>query len=109
MKASYNVDVKSLKNNSSIWFDDAGVKNLSGTATLTAGETKEVTAAISEAGKIFQKISGSTLRELDANPDLASKIETFNNTIVRTGKRIGTLLNMLMIYLHGLIQDIQKN
>ena len=89
MKASYNVDVKSLKNNSSIWFDDAGVKNLSGTATLTAGETKEVTAAISEAGKIFQKISGSTLRELDANPDLASKIETFNNTIVRTGKRIG--------------------
>ena len=89
MKASYNVDVKSLKNNSSIWFDDAGVKNLSGTATLTAGETKEVTDAISEAGKIFQKISGSTLRELDANPDLASKIETFNNTIVRTGKRIG--------------------
>ena len=89
MKASYSIDIKSLRKSSSIWFDDAGVKNLSGTATLTAGETKEVTAAISEAGKIFQKISGSTLRELDANPDLASKIETFNNTIVRTGKRIG--------------------
>ena len=88
MKATYNVDMKSLKRNSSIWFDDAGVKNLSGTATLTAGETKEVTSAISEAGKIFQKISGSTLRELDANPDLARLIETFNNTIVRTGKRI---------------------
>ena len=88
MKAEFKVDVSRLKRNSRIWFDDAGVKDLSGTATLTAGETAQVTSAISKAGKIFQTISGNTLRELDANPDLASKIETFNNTIVRTGKRI---------------------
>ena len=89
MTAEYNVDISSLKRNSRIWFDDAVVKDLSGTATLTSGETNEVTAAISKAGKIFQKISGNTLRELDSNPDLARLIETFNNTIVRTGKRIG--------------------
>ena len=89
MKASYKVNVNSFKQKSSIWFDDASVKNLSGTADLTGNQTKEVNVALTAAGKIFQKISGSTLKELDNNPDLASKIETFNNTIVRKGERIG--------------------
>ncbi len=88
MKASYKVNVKAFKQTPTIWFDDASVKNLSGTADLTGNQTKEVNAALTKAGKIFQTISGSTLRELDNNPDLATKIETFNNTIVRKGERI---------------------
>jgi len=90
MTASYGVDVSSLKKKSSVWQKDAGLgfKNLSGTATLTKADTDEVTEQLSKAGKIFQKIKSTTLNELENNPELATKIETFNNTLVRKGERI---------------------
>ena len=40
------------------------------------------------AGSLFQKISGSTLRQLEANQQLAQLIEQFNNTYVRKGAQI---------------------
>ena len=90
MTASYGVDISSLKKKSSVWQKDAGLgfKNLSGTATLTKADTDEVTAQLSKAGKIFQKIKSTTLNELENNPELATKLETFNNTLVRKGERI---------------------
>jgi hypothetical protein len=44
---------------------------------------------LSDAGKIFNKISGSTLRELENNKDLATLIEQYNNTFVRNQTVIG--------------------
>jgi len=90
MTASYGVDISSLKKKSSVWQKDAGLgfKNLSGTATLTKADTDEVTAQLSKAGKIFQKIKSTTLNELENNPELATKLETFNNTLVRKRERI---------------------
>jgi hypothetical protein len=64
MKASYKVDVGSFKKSPSIFFDDAGLKDVSGTL-LSKDETDEVTAALSKAGKIFQKIAGTTLRQIE--------------------------------------------
>tara|TARA_R110002050_G_scaffold299087_2_gene463763 strand:+ start:285 stop:1520 length:1236 start_codon:yes stop_codon:yes gene_type:complete len=89
MKASFGVNLKSLKKKSSVWYQDADLKDLSGTATLTQSDTDEVTEQLSKAGKIFQKIKSTTLSELENNLDLAIKIETFNNTLVRKGQRIG--------------------
>lgn len=92
LKASYGVDVKSLKNKASVWSKDANlpVKDLSGVATLTKADTDEVTEQLSKAGKIFQKIKSTTLNELENNPTLAQKLETFNNTLVRKGERIAS-------------------
>src|SRR5210317_1953493 len=89
MTASYGVDVKSLKKKSSLWQISADLpRDMSGTATLTKVETDEVTEQLSKAGKIFQKIKSTTLNELENNPALATKLETFNNTLVRKGQRI---------------------
>ena len=88
MKASYNVNVNAFKRKKSVWFDNANVKDLTGTANFTGGQTDEVTAAISKAGTIFQQISGSTLRDLEDNTELAGFIETFNNSMVRKGQKI---------------------
>lgn len=90
MTASYGVDIRSLKSKSSVWSKDANlpVKDLTGVATLTKVDTDEVTEQLSKAGKIFQKIKSTTLKELENNPSLASKIETFNNTLVRKKERI---------------------
>jgi len=83
MKASYGVDISKFKNVSTVWSKSAEIRDLSGTATLTAADTKEVTQALSTAGRIFQKIAGSTLREIEKNQEFAKMIETFNNSKVR--------------------------
>jgi hypothetical protein len=85
LKASYGVDVSKLKRTSKVWSQDAMLRDVS-VATLTEKETKEVDAALSNAGKLFSKVAGSTLRQLEANPQLAQLIEQFNNTYVRKGE-----------------------
>jgi hypothetical protein len=58
-------------------------------ATLTKSETENINEYLSEIGKLFQRIAGSTLRELESKPELAKLIEQFNNTYVRKGQTIG--------------------
>jgi hypothetical protein len=88
MKASYGFDSGTLKKTSSVWFSDTYIRDLSGKATLTAKETEELTTILSKAGSLFQKISGSTLREIESDQSLAQTLETFNNTLVRRGETI---------------------
>jgi hypothetical protein len=83
MTANYGVDVSKFNKVDTIWAQDAELRDLSGNATLTKADTDEVTASLSQAGKIFQKIAGSTLKEIEANQDLAGMIETYNNSFLR--------------------------
>ena len=89
MKASYGVDVTKLKKTSAVWQQDAMLRDLTRVATLSDKETAAVNKHLSEAGKLFNKIKGSTLRELESNQKLAGQIETFNNSFVRTNTQIG--------------------
>jgi len=88
MKASYGVNVKALKKSSNVWSQDAMLRNLT-SATMTKRETEDVNETLAEIGRIFNQISGSTLRELEGNQTLAQHIETYNNTFVRKGEIIG--------------------
>jgi len=90
MKASYGVNLKSFKKKSTLWYQDAEYRDITGKASLSAVETAEVTEALSKAGKIFQKIASSTLKQIESNPQLAQQFETFNNTLVRKGERIAS-------------------
>jgi hypothetical protein len=87
MKASYGVDVSKFKRTTSVWSQDAMLRDLSN-ATMSEKETEEVNEYLSAAGKLFNQIAGSTLRELEGNPELARTIETYNNTYVRAGQII---------------------
>ena len=89
MKASYGVDVTKLKKTSAVWQQDAMLRDLTRVATLSEKETAAVNKHLSEAGKLFNQIKGSTLRELESNQKLAGQIETFNNSFVRTNTQIG--------------------
>ena len=58
-----------------------------GNATMNANETEEVYQHLYQtAGKLFNSIAGSTLRELEKNQILAQHIEQYNNTFVREGQ-----------------------
>lgn len=87
MKAKYGVDVSKFRSSKNVWSQDAMLRNVDG-ATMNEKETAEVTAHLSTAGRIFNQIAGSTLRELENNPELAQLIEQYNNTFVRAGQII---------------------
>ena len=87
MKASYGVNVSKLKKSSNVWSQDAMLRDMT-SFTMTKTDTEEVNELLSKAGKIFNQISGTTLRTLESNKALAQTIETYNNTFVRKGEVI---------------------
>ena len=87
MTASFGVDVSKLKKSKNVWSQDAMLRSVD--ATMTEKETEQVNEYLSKAGKLFNQISGTTLRTLEGNPALAQTIETFNNTYVRKGQTPG--------------------
>jgi len=88
MRASYGVDVSNLSRSSNVWSQDAILRDVT-QATMTKRETEDVQQILSQIGTLFNQISGSTLRQLEGNQELARTIETFNNTYVRKGSIIG--------------------
>ena len=89
MRAEFGKDiVGKIKKTSRVWQDDATLKDLSGTATLTREDSIELSKKLSDAGKIFQKISSSTLKEIEDNKELNLVINIYNNSMVRKGQRI---------------------
>jgi hypothetical protein len=102
MTASYGVDVSKFNKVDTIWAQDAELRDLSGNATLTKADTDEVTASLSAAGKIFQKIAGSTLKEIESNQELAKMIETYNNSFLRNKTEVTNTAK----HVTGLIQFV---
>jgi hypothetical protein len=101
MKASYGVDVNKFRNSSNVWSQDAMLRDLT-RYTMTKKDTDEVNAYLSDCGRIFNKIAGSTLRTLQANQELAGLIETHANSYVRLGqvppdpaKRVNALIRWI--------------
>ena len=87
LKASYGVDVSRFNTTRNVWSQDATLRDLT-KLTMSRKDTDEVTSYLSTAGQIFNQISGTTLRTLEKDPELAQLIEQFNNTYVRKGQII---------------------
>src|SRR6056300_362257 len=102
MRASYGVDVSQFKKSRHVWSQDAMLRDMT-KYTMTQEETDEVNGYLSQAGKIFNQISGSTLRTLEAHPELPGLIETYNNSFVRAG----TIIKDTEAHVAGLIRWIQ--
>jgi hypothetical protein len=102
MRASYGVDISKFKKSKNIWSQDAMLRDLTN-LTMTSQETEMVNEYLSEAGKIFNQIAGNTLRELEANRELAVLIETYNNTFVRAG----TIITDTAAHTNGLVRWIK--
>lgn len=85
LKASYGVDVSKFKKSKACWSQDAMLRDMT-KVTMSKKETNEVNKYLSECGKLFNQISGTTLRQLEANQQLAQLIEQFNNKYVRKGQ-----------------------
>jgi flagellar biosynthesis chaperone FliJ len=67
---------------------------------MTKTETDNLTAMLSKAGSIFRTVDAKILNELGTNADLNQKINTFINSKVRDGQRIGGVA--------AFVTDLQK-
>lgn len=101
MSASYGVNINAFKKSKNVWSQDAMLTDLT-KYTMSAAETEEVNGHLSEIGKIFNKISGTTLRQLEQHPELPQWIETYNNSFVRSG----TVISNTNAHVNGLIKWI---
>jgi hypothetical protein len=101
MSASYGVDISKFHKSANVWSQDAMLRDLTN-ATMSKQDTEIVNELLTQAGKLFNQISGSTLRELEANGELAQHIETFNNSFVR----VGTIVTDTRAHVNHLIKWI---
>ena len=85
MKAGYGVDVAKLNKSPNVWSQDAMLRDMTN-LTMSEKETNEVNKHLKNAGFLFNKIAGSTLKTLEANEILARHIETHANSFVRKGE-----------------------
>ena len=89
LKAVFGKDVvATLKQNPNVWMTGVDYHDVSGKATMTKEETAEVTAILSQAGKVFQKLDAATLNAIKDDEELLTKIKTFNNSKVRQQQQI---------------------
>lgn len=90
MSASFGQEIATnLKKVKTVWSVDAVFKDLSGSATMTAEETKHVTSLLSDAGKLFAKMKRPVLDGLSSNEERRIRVNTFINVKVREGQRVG--------------------
>ena len=89
MSASFGEEIASgLKKVKGVWSVDALYRDVSGTANFTAAETAEVTAILSQAGRLFNTIKRETFNGISDNEDTLIRVKTFVNSKIRQGERI---------------------
>tara|TARA_E500000081_G_scaffold47436_1_gene50905 strand:- start:2541 stop:3392 length:852 start_codon:yes stop_codon:yes gene_type:complete len=94
MKASFGVNISSLRKSRSVWMDDASYRDTSGTSTFTQTETSAVTTKLSECGRIFKKINSAQLNNFlkfqngFSGKMVGANIKTYNNSKVKVGAKI---------------------
>jgi hypothetical protein len=111
LKASYGVDVTKFKKSTKVWSQDAMLKDMT-KYTMSKSDTQEVNTYLSDAGKIFNSIASTTLKQLEQDQKLAQMIETCNNTFVRSGAVVmdtNKHVNNLIAYIQNKYQkEIDK-
>jgi len=102
MKASYNINIGRFRQSRNVWFRDATLVDLAGTATFTAKETAQITSILSQAGALFKQIPGRVLNEIATNQTYKLQIKTWNNSHVRAGQKVTNT----GAHVSGLIADV---
>lgn len=107
MSASFGQDIVSkLGSNRDVWQTDATYKDVSGAATFTAAETKQINEILSDIGRLFNKIPAALLNTFKENPELLLRVKTYNNTHIRAGRIVSPMKHTqgLMDYIHEYYQ-----
>lgn len=108
MKASFGKNIAdTLTQSSAVWSVDAEYKDVSGNATMTKKQTKDITSILSAAGKTFNSIDAAGLNGISANDELLLRMKTFLNTKVRKQQKVTDVkkaVQEMIDYMHNYYQ-----
>lgn len=108
MKASFGKGISSkLKKTGNVWHTDAMFRDVSGAATFTAADTKNLTAILSRVGSLFRTIPAAALNDISSNDEFLIRVKAYNNSKVRAGETISNPaahVTGLMNYIHAYYQ-----
>jgi hypothetical protein len=108
MKASFGKNIAdTLTQSSAVWSVDAEYKDVSGNATMTKKQTKDITSILSAAGKTFNSIDAAGLNGISANDELLLRMKTFLNTKVRKQQKVTNVkkaVQEMIDYMHNYYQ-----
>lgn len=114
MTARFGADVSELGSSPFIWYRDAGLKDVSGSVTLTRQETYELRYAITEMRSFLRGIGTDTFKWLDATiagHAVRDAIKIDINKMVRAGQMDNPeayVTNFINRFQEKLNQDIEK-
>jgi hypothetical protein len=103
MKATFAKGIVSkLKKVATIWMDDATYKDVSGTATFTAAETKAFNAILAQADQIIKHIPHEALNLISSDDELLIRVKAYNNSKIRAGQTIANTTSHVAGLIHYL-------
>ena len=104
LEGSFNISLADLKPSKDVWYDDASYLDASGTVTMTAEETKQVTEQLNDASRLLATISKSDFDQLLSNKTYVQMLKQYQNQLIRNGSQIDNI----QTWLEGLPQFIKQ-
>jgi hypothetical protein len=89
MKATFNINIGKFKRTKNVWFDDAYLKDASGTGTFTKSETETAVQLVNDTVASARKVNKSFLDELvNKHPQMIAALNQYTNSKVREGETV---------------------
>ena len=93
MTASFGVSSGAFRESSTIWQADASFQDHSGSATMTKKETGDVSAILSQAGRLFKQLDSNVLGMIANDSQTGEFVKAYTNKMVRQGQKISNVKN----------------
>ena len=110
LKASFGVNVRSLKKSKNVWYSDADFDDVSGTATLTSKETDEMQGSIIDL-KSDLKRAKKAIEMISSNVELGGLIKMYLNSQVKQGSNdidISSLKSFITSKMESEIEKVSR-
>ena len=83
MDAQFGADISGFKKSADVWVDDATIKNVSGTVTMTKEEQLSVRLAIKQLN--YESVDGAVWQALKMNNEFINSFKLFINSQIKKG------------------------
>ena len=107
MTAQFGADVNGLNRTNNVWFDDATMKNVTGTATLTDQEQSVINKYITNVARLMETISKDEF-DIITSPDVGKMLKIYMNQRVRGGQAVDNPEEFIKGFVEFYTQRLQK-
>ena len=106
MDAQFGADISGLRKTNDVWVDDASIKNVSGTVTLTKEEQLEIQLAMKYLNP--GSVDATVWSAMQSNSEFINSFKMFVNSEIKKGTGITQPTNIINKFATYYRQRIEK-